>query len=82
MPLKFELLAGLTSLVAGAVTAQLAWRHARAIQAMGPICGDGPDLHCAWCPATLAFLALGLLLLTSAAGRRLALRQCAMVKPD
>lgn len=79
---EMTLLAGLTSLAAAAVSAQFAWRHIQTVQLMGPICGEGAAPHCAWCPATLGFLALGLLLLTAAAGRGLALRQCEAVKPD
>ncbi|HEY9234491.1 MULTISPECIES: hypothetical protein [Phenylobacterium] len=80
---EISLLAGLTSLVGAAVTGQFALRHIQSIQAVGPICGDGAEPHCAWCPATLALLALGLVLLTLSAGRRqVALRQCAGVKSD
>lgn len=79
---EMTLLAGLISLAAAAVSAQFAWRHIQTIQIMGPICGDGAAPHCAWCPATVGLAVLGLLLLTAAAGRRLALRQCEAAKPD
>lgn len=79
---EMTLLAGLTSLAAAAITAQFAWRHIQIMQLMGPICGDGSAPHCAWCPATVGFAALGLLMLTAAASRRLALRQCQAGKGD
>jgi hypothetical protein len=36
----------------------MAWLHARAIDALGPICG-GSTAHCAWCPSAVALAALG-----------------------
>lgn len=67
MPQKSEwpFLAGLVVLAGAAVSAELAWLHARSIQALGVICGQGPDPHCAWCPTALVLLALGLFLVAA-----------------
>lgn len=56
--------AGAICLVGAAVSAEFAWLHARAIQALGVICGSQPSPHCIWCPTALVLLAAGLVLLS------------------
>lgn len=56
--------AGATCLVGAAVSAELAWLHARAIQALGVICGTQPSPHCIWCPTALVLLAAGMVLIS------------------
>lgn len=50
------------AIVGSAVSAELAWLHARELSAFGVICG-GATPHCGWCvsAAGLAALAAGLL---------------------
>lgn len=43
---------------AGAVSAELAWLHARAMDAQGLLCGAS-EPHCAWCALAVAGLTAG-----------------------
>lgn len=62
-------LAGVASLGAAAVSAEIAWLHMRWVAAAyGMICGAGAVGHCPACPAAVGLLAAGLALL-AAAGR-------------
>ena len=54
-----------------AVSAEMAWAHARAASALGVICGEPPATHCAWCLLALVSGASGLLLLRRRATTRL-----------
>ena len=59
-----RLIAGLSALVAAALSAEYAWLHARSTAALyGAICGEGPLVHCAACYAApiLALAGAGLL---------------------
>lgn len=62
-PSELRTWAGAIALVGAAVSAEFAWLHARAIEAMGVICGDAPALHCGWCPTALALFGVGVYLL-------------------
>ncbi|MFN3513842.1 MAG: hypothetical protein ACK41C_12395 [Phenylobacterium sp.] len=57
--------AAMAMLVAAAISAEMAWLHMREIQRLGVICGSALEPHCAWCPATVAFLLGGLALLAA-----------------
>lgn len=70
-----RLIAGLSALVAAALSAEYAWLHARSTAALyGAICGEGPLVHCAACYAAPALAAVAAWLLAPKArallGRR------------
>lgn len=54
-----KLVAGVTCLVGGTISAELAWLHARSVAALGEICGQTPSAHCLWCPTAVGLFALG-----------------------
>jgi hypothetical protein len=59
--------AGALALVGAAASAELAWLHMRAVQALGVICGGPAESHCAWCPLAVALLGIGAFLLKAPA---------------
>lgn len=61
---EIRFIAGLSSWVFAALSAEYAWLHARSTLALyGAICGEGPLVHCAACYAApiLALAGAGLL---------------------
>lgn len=59
-----RIIAGVSTWVAAALSAEYAWLHARSTAALyGAICGEGPLVHCAACYAApiLALAGAGLL---------------------
>ncbi|WP_374569791.1 hypothetical protein [Phenylobacterium sp.] len=51
------------AIVGSAVSAELAWLHAKTLSAFGVICG-GLAPHCGWCVATVGFAAVAVAALT------------------
>lgn len=49
-------------LVGAAISLDMAWLHARSIEALGVICGRSAEVHCAWCPLAAVLLVTSLFL--------------------
>jgi hypothetical protein len=67
------------AIVGAAVSAELAWLHARELSAFGVICG-GTTIHCGWCVSTIALAGLAVAALVSEARARRAV--AAVVRSD